>query len=124
MNKDSGIRNDANDWSEDPRYTVDLVKRVVRESVETVEIVAMLPSLGSLTKRNFFALKQGRLGKRVPSENPWTASLVRRSSDQHHARCKTHLAGVAGLVLAQRGTPPGSPQPSIHSTAPISGATS
>ena len=40
MNKDSGIRNDANDWSEDPRYIVDLVKRVVRVSVETVGIVS------------------------------------------------------------------------------------
>ena len=45
MNKDSGIRNDANDWSEDPRYIVDLVKRVVRVSVETVGIVRPLPHL-------------------------------------------------------------------------------
>ncbi|MDA8118619.1 MAG: DEAD/DEAH box helicase family protein [Gammaproteobacteria bacterium] len=46
VDKDSGIRNDANDWSEDPRYIVDLVKRVVRVSVETVGIVNDLPLLG------------------------------------------------------------------------------
>ena len=43
VDKDSQIRNDANDWSEDPRYIVDLVKRVVRVSVETVKIVGKLP---------------------------------------------------------------------------------
>jgi len=44
--KDSGIRNDPNDWCaehDDPRYIVDLVKRVVRVSVETVRIVKALP---------------------------------------------------------------------------------
>ncbi|MDA8190323.1 MAG: hypothetical protein M0Z68_02335, partial [Gammaproteobacteria bacterium] len=44
VDKDSEIRNDANDWSEDPRYIVDLVKRVVRVSVETVGIVRSLPA--------------------------------------------------------------------------------
>jgi predicted helicase len=46
--KDSGIRNDPNDWCAEhgnPRYIVDLVKRVVRVSVETVRIVNGLPSL-------------------------------------------------------------------------------
>jgi len=46
--KDSGIRNDPNDWCVehgDPRYIVDLVKRVVRVSVETARIVNGLPSL-------------------------------------------------------------------------------
>ena len=44
IDKDSQIRNDANDWqwSDDPRYIVDLVKRVVRVSVETVRIVESL----------------------------------------------------------------------------------
>ncbi len=48
INKDSQIRNDANDWqwSEDPRYIVDLVKRVVRVSVETMGIVEGLPFIG------------------------------------------------------------------------------
>ena len=50
VDRDSEIRNDANDWPDDPRYIVDLVKRVVRVSVETVEIIRGLPSLerGSL----------------------------------------------------------------------------
>ncbi|PSR23445.1 MAG: damage-inducible protein, partial [Sulfobacillus benefaciens] len=42
--KDSGILNDPNTWSNDPRYIVDLVKRVVRVSLETLRIVKNLPS--------------------------------------------------------------------------------
>lgn len=48
VDKDSGIRNDPNDWSKEhkqPRYIIDLVKRVVRVSVETVKIVNALPAL-------------------------------------------------------------------------------
>ncbi|MDE2324622.1 MAG: DEAD/DEAH box helicase [Betaproteobacteria bacterium] len=44
--KDSGIHNDPNAWADehgDPRYIIDLVKRVVRVSVETVKIVKVLP---------------------------------------------------------------------------------
>ena len=43
--KDTGIVNDPNEWSDDPRYIVDLVKRVVRVSVETVRIVNSLPEI-------------------------------------------------------------------------------
>ncbi|WP_211243646.1 type ISP restriction/modification enzyme [Paracoccus hibiscisoli] len=43
VHKESGIRNDPNDWSDDPRYIFDLVKRIVRVSLETVRIVASLP---------------------------------------------------------------------------------
>lgn len=43
--KDSGITNDPNDWSEEPRYILDLVKRIARVSVETVKIVNSLPPL-------------------------------------------------------------------------------
>jgi predicted helicase len=46
--KQSGITNNPNDWSDDPRYIVDLVKRVVRVSVETVKIVDKLPPLNEL----------------------------------------------------------------------------
>ena len=45
VDKDSGIRNDPNLWSEDPRYIVDLVARIVRVSVETMKIVEGLPSI-------------------------------------------------------------------------------
>ncbi len=47
VDKPSGIRNDPNDWSEDPRYIVDLLRRVVRVSLETVRIVSELPGLGT-----------------------------------------------------------------------------
>ncbi|WP_307803675.1 type ISP restriction/modification enzyme [Micromonospora echinofusca] len=43
--KDSGIVNDPNDWSDDPRYVADLLKRVVTVSVETMKIVDGLPSM-------------------------------------------------------------------------------
>jgi predicted helicase len=46
--KASGIVNDPNSWSvehDDPRYIIDLVKRVIRVSVETVRIVDALPEL-------------------------------------------------------------------------------
>jgi len=42
---DSGITNNPNDWLDDPRYILDLVKRIVRVSVETVKIVNSLPAL-------------------------------------------------------------------------------
>ena len=46
VDKDSGIRNDPNDWCKehnDPRYIYNLVKRIIRVSVETNRIVAGLP---------------------------------------------------------------------------------
>lgn len=43
--KDSQITNDPNDWSDDPRYIIDLVKRIVRVSMETMKIVNSLPPL-------------------------------------------------------------------------------
>ena len=44
----SGIRNDPNDWAREhnqPRYILDLVKRLVRVSIETMNIVNALPAL-------------------------------------------------------------------------------
>ena len=44
--KDSGIRNDPNDWAAEsgkPRYILDLLLSVIRLSVETVDIVRGLP---------------------------------------------------------------------------------
>jgi predicted helicase len=49
VDKDTGIRNDPNEWSDDPRYIVDLIKRVVQVSVETVAIVKSLPALNEKT---------------------------------------------------------------------------
>jgi predicted helicase len=43
--KDSCLTNNPNDRSDDPRYILDLVKRIVRVSVETVKIVNSLPAL-------------------------------------------------------------------------------
>lgn len=48
VDKDSGIRNDPNDWAREhqqPRYILDLVKRIVRVSLETMKIVNALPAL-------------------------------------------------------------------------------
>ena len=46
--KKSGIINDPNDWAAEqgnPRYIIDLVKRITTVSVRTVDIVARLPQL-------------------------------------------------------------------------------
>lgn len=46
--KASGIVNDPNDWAievGDPRYILDLLKRIVTVSVETIRIVDGLPAL-------------------------------------------------------------------------------
>lgn len=43
--KKSGIVNDPNEYSTDPRYIVDLVEKVIRVSVETVDIMNGLPPL-------------------------------------------------------------------------------
>lgn len=41
----SGIVNDPNDWSADPRYIIDLLRRIVTVSLETMKIVDALPAL-------------------------------------------------------------------------------
>ncbi|MBK5944850.1 DEAD/DEAH box helicase [Halorhodospira halophila] len=43
--KKTGNVNDPNEYSDDPRYIVDLIKRLVRVSLETVRIVRSLPPL-------------------------------------------------------------------------------
>lgn len=48
IDKESGIKNDPNAWCRehnDPRYILDLVKRVIRVSMETREIVNHLPPI-------------------------------------------------------------------------------
>ncbi len=50
--KDSGIPNDPNDWAKEhkqPRYIIDLLKRVVRVSVESMKIIESLPPLQEKT---------------------------------------------------------------------------
>ncbi|MFB7499427.1 DEAD/DEAH box helicase [Streptomyces sp. NPDC056161] len=44
----SGLTNDPNDWSDDPRYIIDLLKRIVTVSLETTKIVDGLPQLDIL----------------------------------------------------------------------------
>ena len=51
--KDSGIVNDPNDWCAEqgnPRYIIDLVKRVTAISIRTMEIVQQLPTLPGIAK--------------------------------------------------------------------------
>ena len=46
--KDSGIKNDPNDWAEEvgnPRYILDLLLSIINVSVQTVDIVNALPKL-------------------------------------------------------------------------------
>ncbi|MER8089518.1 type ISP restriction/modification enzyme [Streptomyces sp. NPDC094048] len=48
IDKASEITNDPNDWSDDPRYIIDLLKRIVTVSLETMKIVDALPPLDIL----------------------------------------------------------------------------
>jgi len=48
VHKESGIRNDPNDWAEEagkPKYILDLLLSVIHVSMQTVEIVAGLPKV-------------------------------------------------------------------------------
>jgi len=48
-NKDSGIKNDPNDWSDEvgnPRYILDLLLSIIRVSLETMDVVRGLPGMG------------------------------------------------------------------------------
>ena len=45
QHKDSKIVNDPNTWSDDPRYILELLQKVVTVSMKTVEIVSGLPEL-------------------------------------------------------------------------------
>ncbi len=48
VDKASGIINDPNDWSDDPRYIINLLRRIVTVSLETMKIVDELPPLDIL----------------------------------------------------------------------------
>lgn len=48
VDKASEIVNDPNDWSDDPRYIIDLLKRIVTVSLETMRTVDSLPALDIL----------------------------------------------------------------------------
>jgi len=46
--KESGIKDDPNDWCRehnDPTYILNLIKRVIRVSVETVRTVSSIPPI-------------------------------------------------------------------------------
>ena len=48
VHKDSGIRNDPNDWAEEvgnPHYILDLLLSIINVSVQTVDIVKGLPKI-------------------------------------------------------------------------------
>ena len=45
QHKDSKIVNDPNEWSDNPRYILELLQKVVTVSMKTVEIVSGLPKL-------------------------------------------------------------------------------
>jgi predicted helicase len=55
MYKTIGIRIDLNDWSKvvgNPRYVFDLLLSIINVSVQTVEIVELLPNLSFYDKKN------------------------------------------------------------------------
>jgi predicted helicase len=46
----TGIVNDPNLFSDDPRYIIDLIGKVTRVSVETVKIIYQIPALFEINK--------------------------------------------------------------------------
>ena len=46
--KASGIVNDPSEYSDDPRCIVDLIEKLIRVSMETMEIVDLLPPVSEL----------------------------------------------------------------------------
>lgn len=48
VDKASQIANDPNEWSHDPRYIIDLLKRIVTVSLDTMKVVDTLPPLDIL----------------------------------------------------------------------------
>lgn len=48
--KATGIVNDPNEYSEDPRYVLDLICRLVMVSMKTNDIVAQLPPLREIAR--------------------------------------------------------------------------
>jgi len=59
--KASGIVNDPNEYSEDPMYIIDLVKRLVTVSVRTTEIVDSLPPLSERPQTANWPFAWGRV---------------------------------------------------------------
>ena len=52
VNKDSQIRNDPNEWCKEigqPRYILELIGRIVNVSIQTLDLIAALPSLSFKT---------------------------------------------------------------------------
>ena len=45
LDKDSGIQNNPNDYSEDPQYIIKLFKRVTHLSVESAQLIKSLSKL-------------------------------------------------------------------------------
>ena len=41
--KASGIVNDPNQWSDNPRYILELLLRIIQVSVDTVDLLSQLP---------------------------------------------------------------------------------
>jgi predicted helicase len=75
--KASRILSDPNSWSEDPRYIIDLVARLVRVSMETLRIVDGLPALGDLDASREAVVAAPHLTL-VPPESPRVAAEAYR----------------------------------------------
>ncbi len=48
--EDSGIANDPNLYSDDPRYIIDLMMKVIEASLRSVELIDKLPALDILER--------------------------------------------------------------------------
>ena len=51
LDKDSGIKQDPNEWSDNPRYIIDLIGKIVQLSLTTLKEIAKLPELNLEEKK-------------------------------------------------------------------------
>ena len=93
VDKDSGIKNDPNTWSEDPRYILDLVKRIIRVSLETVRIVQGLPALTETGERKSFS-RSSFGGESIAAEDPEEVMIL--SEEKPEMKLIEELVNVYG----------------------------
>ena len=74
--KASGIVNDPNEYSDDPLYIIDLVKRLVTVSVRTMEIVDSLPALNERSQTANWPFAWGRVERDERSQAEVQAEAI------------------------------------------------
>lgn len=118
VDKASGIRNDPNDWAREhdqPRYIVDLLKRVVRVSMETMKIVQSLPSLNEAIPTESEVSRQVEKSSRpkqkaeveipVLALDAWRTSPMKRPLHTRQKLGDRYQSAIVEELIVQVGVP-------------------